>query len=276
MFPTIAILLTCHNRKLKTLQCLNNLFLQKGNEEEYNLEVFLVDDASSDGTAEAIKNQFPEVNIIEGNGNLFWNRGMHLAWKTAIAKKEFDYYVWLNDDTFLFKDALHTLLLSVKPNSIISGTTQSLISKETTYGGRINKKLITPNGNIQSCDYFNGNFVLIPNDVFKVVGIQDPVFHHALGDFDYSLRAKKMGIQLYVAPSFIGTCESHDFVPKWQSSSETFINRLKFLYTPLSGCKPTDFFVFEKRHYGLIRACFHYFTLHLRAIVPSLWNLKSN
>jgi GT2 family glycosyltransferase len=274
---TIAVLLTCHNRKDKTIQCLKALYIQQGLNGDFKLEVFLVDDASTDGTEEAIKKQFPEVNIIQGNGNLFWNRGMHLAWKTAVATRDFDYYLWLNDDTFLYENALQILLRDKFPDAIVCGTTQSQHDQKVTYGGYTNKprKLIVPNGKYQKSDYCNGNCVLISREVFNKLGNLDPIFHHAVGDFDYSLRARKLGIEIYVAPDYVGTCESHDFVPKWQNTCLSWRNRLANLYTASSGCYPTEFFVFDKRHNGLLVACFHYLTIHLRAIVPSLWKFQS-
>jgi GT2 family glycosyltransferase len=93
MTPIIAVLLTCHNRKDKTVQCITALYSQSGLGKFFIIEVFLVDDASTDGTAEAINSQFQEVNIIQGNGNLFWNRGMHFAWQTAATTKDYDYYL---------------------------------------------------------------------------------------------------------------------------------------------------------------------------------------
>ncbi len=275
MIPTIAVLLTCHNRKDKTLACLAALYecIVPVN---YSFEVFLVDDGSTDGTSEAIIMQFPKVTIIQGDGNLFWNRGMHLAWKTAAATKEFGYYLWLNDDTFLDKNALQVLFKEKFSNAIVCGTTKSQIDQKATYGGYINKshKLILPNGQYQRSDYCNGNCVLIPQEVFKKLGNLDPIFHHAVGDFDYSLRARKMGVEIFVAPDYVGTCESHDFVPKWQNDSISWTKRLRNLYTASSGCYPSEFFVFDKRHNGLLMACFHYFTIHLRAIVPVLWRYK--
>lgn len=75
----IAALLTCFNRKEKTLQCLKSLFQVLP-----GCIVFLVDDASTDGTSDAVKQLFPEVHIIRGDGNLFWSRGMFTAWKEAV------------------------------------------------------------------------------------------------------------------------------------------------------------------------------------------------
>ena len=51
-----------------------------------NGEVFLVDDGSSDGTGIVVKEMFPEITVIQGNGKLFWNRGMFYAWDAASTK----------------------------------------------------------------------------------------------------------------------------------------------------------------------------------------------
>lgn len=276
VIPTIAVLLTCHNRKNKTLQCLHALYAQQGLDVNYAIEVFLVDDASTDGTADTIAAQFPKVNIISGDGNLFWNRGMHLAWETAAKAKDFDYYLWLNDDTFLAKEAISILLQQKKSNAIVCGTTQSIKDRKITYGGfRKNPdRLMMPNGEFQECDYCNGNCVLITKEVFHIVGNLDPIFQHALGDFDYSLRARKLGVMLYIAPVFIGFCESHTEAPRWRSPLYSLRTRMKNLYSASSGCYPPEFFVFEKRHNGFLMAIVHYFSTHLRAVFPQLWKLK--
>ena len=273
MKRSIAVLITCHNRKEKTLKCLQALFHQKGLCNFYQIEVFLVDDGCTDGTPEAIRLDFPQVIIIQGNGKLYWNRGMQLAWKTAAASKDFDYYLWLNDDTFLFENTLENLFNKTFPTSIVCGATKSSILENATYGGisTKNNKTLIPNGSYQNADYCNGNCVLIPRYVFEKLGNLDPIFQHALGDFDYSLRAKKNGIFIKVAPEFVGICESHELTPKWRTYSLNMINRLKNLYKPLSGCCPPEFFVFDKRHNGLFTACLHYFTIHLRCLFPFLW-----
>lgn len=258
------------------MNCLQALFNQSGLGEVFKIEVFLVDDGSTDGTSSAIRVLYPKVNIVQGDGNLYWNRGMHLAWKTAYAVKDFDYYMWLNDDTFLFINSLNLLFKESFPNSIVCGVTMSSVSEHITYGGYINqnKKLLNPNGFYQRVDYCNGNCVLIPRNVFYKLGNLDPIFNHALGDFDYSLRARSNNIEIFISSESIGYCERHENEPQWQSSIVKVSDRIKKLYLPSSACNPIEFFIFERRHYGIIKAIFHFITLHIRALFPSFWKIK--
>lgn len=100
--------MTCHNRKSKTLATLESLFQQRSID-EIGHKVYLVDDGSTDGTSQAVQQKYPQVKLFSGDGNLFWNGGMRIAFSEAM-KDEPDYYLWLNDDTVLASEALNTLL----------------------------------------------------------------------------------------------------------------------------------------------------------------------
>jgi GT2 family glycosyltransferase len=277
----LAVLITCYNRKDKTLGCLQSLFAQRDLNIKFQIKVFLVDDGSSDGTSAAIGLAFPEVRILKGTGNLFWNRGMYLAWKTAAESRCFDHYLWLNDDTFLFENAISTTLncaSETKEESIICGTTLDPTLQFSTYGGYLinQNKIMNPTGQLEKCDFFNGNFVLVPEKVFEEVGNLDPIFHHALGDIDYGLRARKKKIKSYISTSYIGTCDGHDFLPSWCSPQVSLRNRLINLYSSSCYTHPFQFFRFEKRHYGLGNAVLHFFSIHVRAILPGIWVKKDD
>ena len=79
----IAVLMTCHNRCEKTLRCLHSLYCLD-NSYHFSIDVFLVDDGSTDNTSESVSLFYNKVFLIQGSGNLFWNRGMREAWKAAI------------------------------------------------------------------------------------------------------------------------------------------------------------------------------------------------
>jgi GT2 family glycosyltransferase len=277
--PNIAVLLTCHNRKDKTLKCLQALYSQEGLEIDYTIEVFLVDDASTDGTTEAINFQFSTVKIINGDGSLYWNRGMHLAWETAAKTKDYDYYLWLNDDTFLFENAVKMLLNDAQLSnnkSVICGSTLSLETNTISYGGfSKDSKMVIPNGELQEVFAINGNCVLIPKYVFKTIGILDKRFVHAIGDLEYGLRVRKNDLTSFVAEDFIGSCEGNEKLPLWCSPSVSLNKRIQNLYSPLGNSHPYYYYIFEKEYYGVMRAIKHFFTIHLRLLFPKLWLRKN-
>lgn len=273
----IAVLLTCHNRRDNTLECLGAFYqalhtvggLAKA-------EVYLVDDDSTDGTSQAVKQNYPDVKVILGDGNLFWNRGMIKAWEEA-RKDQPDFFLWLNDDTVLTPDALLTLLNdSAKYNhtSIISGVCKATESNDITYSGYLmsDKKRLRPAGEPVKCDYFNGNVVLIPYAVFEKVGMLDSVFHHSLGDIDYGLRAKKLGITSYISSKITGVCDRHPALPAWCNPKKPFAKRLRHFKTPLAK-NPKEIFAFERRHSGLHLALFRSSIIYLRLLSPKLWVL---
>lgn len=273
----VAVLLTVYNRKEKTLMCLKNLYAQQM-PEDYAIEVFLTNDGCTDGTPDAVKEQFPFVTIINAEGSLFWNRGMYTAWKKAAETRDYDFYMWLNDDTFLYSGAIISMMQCsdlCNHLSIIVGTTCAIGYKDKiTYGGwNFKVGLLIPTNKPFVCDYFNGNIVLFPRSVYQKVGTNDPAFRHALGDFDYGLRARKLGVLSIVAPDIQGECNEHITLPVWCNPNKSLRERWEAFRSPL-GQNPEESFIYENRHNGLLMACFHYFTNHLRVFFPRIWKKK--
>ena len=272
MKKRIAILMTVHNRKDKTLMCLNSLY-KCILTNEYELDVYIVNDGCTDGTEYAIIQKFPKVIIIQGNGNLFWNRGMRLAWQTAASTYKYDYFIWLNDDVILFENAIAEILKcsELKDNmAIISGSTCSTNDIKTiTYGGRIRRVgIVKPNGEMQNCDCCNGQICLIPKAVYDKMGINDPIFHHGFGDWDYGFRAKKKGFEIIVAPNVSGYCDinTNDSSPRYLNPDISVLKRFKILYSPL-GKNPLQFFIYTYRHKSLLTAFISFFKQHIEVIV---------
>lgn len=267
----VAVLMTVHNRKEKTLRCFDCLYANKL-PEGYELVVFLTDDGCTDGTCEAVREKYPNTIIIKGNGNLYWSRGTRLAWSEA-SKYDFDFYLWLNDDTYIYDKSLAEILFSSEKNfnsAILVGATQSEYTKKCTYGVYINEKPLEPNGNFQECYNINGNFVLIPRDVFKKLGNIDNHYHHSGGDTYYGLLAQKNGVHVYLIGEYVGTCESHEKPPKWTDPNEPFIERWRDLNKP-NGMPLGILFYHQRLFYGLPVAVFHILTTIFRCCCPRLW-----
>ena len=239
----------------------------------YQVDIYLTNDGCTDGTPEAINEFFPQVYIIQGNGNLFWNRGMYTAWKEA-AKRNYNFYLWLNDDTMIFPYTLKTLLnnsLNKKNQAIIVAAIKAKNEEKVTYSGYNSHGKVSPNGELQPCNTFNGNCVLIPQIVYKKLGNLDWKFRHAIGDLDYGYRAKKEGIKMYVSAEFLGICDNNPQLPPWTRKEVPLIKRIKNLYSPLGYAEPIPFFYFEKRNFGFITALKHFISIHIRVLFPQLW-----
>lgn len=270
---TISFLLTCHNRKEKTLLCLERLYSQKY-VAEINVEVFLVDDGSTDGTGESVKRDFPLVHVINGNGSLFWNRGMLLAWQHALVESDCEYAIWLNDDTMLFPSALNIIMKCVvnHPNSIIVGTVSDKEGKVSYGGYQIKNVLLKPENKELPCVLFNGNVVLVPRTVSDKIGLLDNHFSHAMGDFEYGRRANRYGISTFATP-IIGQCDRNGEYVRWMDVKYSVWTRLKMLYSPL-GENPFEVFYYEKSE-SLPRALFLFCYLNLKAVFPRLLKNRS-
>ncbi|MBX3257347.1 MAG: glycosyltransferase family 2 protein [Chitinophagaceae bacterium] len=260
----LAVLITCFNRKEKTIKCLSSLLNIIP-----NCDVYLVDDASTDGTEEEVKKRFPDVNVLKGDGNLFWNRGMYKAWTYALEGGNYKYYLWLNDDVELypfFFDELLECNTMKNGNCIISGLVEDK-ERNIIYGGvdRSKKKLQTA-GSPQEIVFMNGNVVLVPDNVVSRIGVLDPTFHHDLGDVDYGLRAIRGGIKVFSTRKAIalGYCNNFCRVRKWEANLST---RMQKLYSPL-GSNPNINFYFRKKHFGILNAGFYWVYLHLINLLP--------
>lgn len=269
----IAVLLTVFNRKDKTLCCLERLYAQLPID-GWRVDVFLTDDGCTDGTPEAVAARFPDVSIVRGTGALFWNRGMRTAWQAAADARDYDAYLWLNDDTFLYEETLTSLQRALKDTegkAILVGATEDAAHSKLTYGGRMREGTIPiPTGELTPVDYFNGNIVLVPQFVFRQLGYLDDYFTHSKGDYDYGLRAKKAGLQIHQIGKVLGECDEHPTFDKWCDPNVPFAQRWKLLNRP-NGMPPREIFYFEKRHYGIIVACLHYLTVHIRCLFPKWW-----
>ena len=269
---TIAILITVHNRREKTLECLANLEKQKI-PLDVSFEVYLTDDGCNDGTREAVVSQYPRVHIIDGDGNLFWNRGMLAAWRVA-SLNNYDFYLWLNDDTVIYENVLASLIECSEKHlhkAIIIGSTCALNHpEEITYGGWVNGKINTCINQEIACDTFNGNIVLVPRFVYETLGTNDPYYRHALGDIDYGLRARKSGIELWTVPGVMGVCDRHESLTIWMDPSQPLKRRWRNFLSPL-GNNPFEFFYFRKKHYGFIAACKSFITNFIHFLFPGLW-----
>lgn len=260
----IVAVLTCFNRKPKTLACLGALEAA-GRHAAVDLHAIVVDDASTDGTATAVRCTHPWVEVIEGTGGLFWNRGMHRGFTRAL-ERECDHYLWINDDTELVVDALQRLLNQCQRLTsalhrpvIVVGATAESGSGRITYGGRVARSrfrrftydIVWSDLEPIPCDTMEGNCVLIPHPVATAVGNLDPVFEHAMGDTDYCLRALRAGFKVFVGAGIVGHCSDNPVQGTYFDKSLPFVTRWRLMLSR-KGLPVRSWLHFTRRHGGLL------------------------
>ena len=257
---TLAVLMTCFNRRASTLACLGRLG-EQALPEDVRVQVYLTDDGSTDGTADAVREAFPEVHLMSGDGNLYWSGGMRLAWRAALAQGH-DFYLWLNDDTLLYPDALarlldtHAQLGSLAP-LIVVGSTQDPLTQHTTYGGVTRSSRlhparfarVLPGHEPRPCQTMNGNCVLICRQVAERIGNLSEAFTHGMADYDYGLRAAQAGCSIWVAPGHVGTCANDHPRQSWRDPTVPRRHRWRQV-TSTKGLPPREWGLFLKRHGG--------------------------
>ena len=258
----IAVLMTSHNRRELTLASLAAVFRQDG-AEDFDLAVFLVDDGCTDGTGETVRLQFPQVRVLEGDGTLYWNGGMRMAFDAAM-KEGFDGYILLNDDTVLCDDAVLRVVRCARAGQeagkprIVVGSTRSPKTGAHTYGGLVMRtrglamwcEPVMPHViEAVACDTMNGNFALIPAEIAAIVGNLEERFRHQFGDLDYGLRAKRAGFDVVVAPDYVGECAANTTASGWRDPSVPLAKRWKSIFSP-KGLPLKEWLLFTRRHYG--------------------------
>ena len=264
--PTIAVALAAFNRRETTLRSLETLHAQTGVGLDWTLRIHLLDDSSTDGTAEAVAERFPSVVLLNGNGNLFWGGSMAKAMASALAQPA-DFLLMLNDDVELAPDAVDMALAEYAAACKIAGNSMQVVigsvsdpaTGAMSYSGfrrthrrdpsKISRVAPSPAA-LTPCDTMNGNFVLIPKAITDQLGTVDPLFVHQLGDIDYGYRVVRAGGGLWIARKPVGTCAPNNRVMPFRKPGLSVMARWRAMNHPL-GLPLRPWFAFMWRWGGI-------------------------
>lgn len=268
----VAVLITVFNRKEITLKGLESLYVAINSlGKDYSFDIYLTDDGCTDGTGDAVKEKYPQVVIVKGNGQLFWGGGMNQAWKAALESNErYDYFLWYNDDSDIFPDALRIMFDTVSKDTVVTGAFRNQ-EGNVSYGGKTeNDQLIAPNNQLQEIVKMNGNLVLIPHNVFMSVGLIDKNYIHGGGDFDYGYRVRENGFKVLLSPKYVGIAERHDeFIPRYCNKEIPFTKRWNILHNPMNS--PKIHFRYNMKRDGIFKAVVYLFICYIGVCFPSLY-----
>lgn len=182
------------------------------------ISLVVIDDGSTDGTSEWLKKEHPEVQIVKGDGTLWWSGGINKGVNFAIETLSADYILWWNNDITPEKNYFIRLsgkLKNLDDNVILGSKVYCEGNSDIVWsmGGRFNSRTgkrhmygyMQKDGEqfnkVTEADWLPGMGTIISTRAVAKIGMLDeknfPQYH---GDSDYTLRAKNMGYKILVDP----------------------------------------------------------------------------
>jgi len=252
------IIIPVFNRKEFTRNCLNALRAHANSD----LHIIVVDDGSTDGTAEMLASEFPEVEVIRGNVQLFWTASVNLGIKRALEQGA-QRIMTMNNDTIAEKDFIDRMLYwSEKyPEAILGALEIDHISGKPHYGGEITHWMSnTPaflldrlkpeeQKGLHEVSLYPARGLLIPRAVFEKIGLFDEKrLPHYLADYDFTQQARKAGFKIfcnYDARLYTMPEESGDFSNR---TAKTFKKYYKHLFDIKGGGNLRNFTIYTLKN----------------------------
>ncbi|MCA9386815.1 glycosyltransferase family 2 protein [Candidatus Dojkabacteria bacterium] len=265
--PNISVVVVTWNSEKDISDCLTSI----NNQTYKNIDkVIVVDNLSSDSTVKVIKENFPEIELIESEQNTYFTGGHNIGIHHAIKKYNSDYIAILNPDTFVMPDWIETMVKNtIKDDKIgISGSKVKFWHNENE--GKINSAGLVYDGFMQAYDNGfmdddNGQYdyikevdavtgccMLLKKEMIVEIGAFWEPLKMYLEDLEFCIRAKKKGWKiLYVGSTHVGH--------KWMQSTS------KNKKIKLDRWKNRNWFLIATRHYNLRKKLAVYKNLLLNA-----------
>jgi GT2 family glycosyltransferase len=210
----VAIVILNWNRRDDTLACLASL---RGLRWE-RWSAIVVDNGSSDGTAAAVRERYPEAEVIECGENLGFAEGNNVGVRRAL-ESDADYVFLLNNDTIVEPTLLQALVGEAEKRPDAGALCPLIYYDEGRdliwYAGAMfdprrgrNRRHFGYRENdsgryheVREITHATGAAMLVPRRVVEEVGILDPDLFLQVEDVDWSLRIAAAGYRIFFVPS---------------------------------------------------------------------------
>lgn len=204
---------------------------------DFSLEVMMIDNLSQDGSADLVREKFPEVRIIENDVNNY-ARALNLG----IRNSGGDYVAFLNNDTVVEKNWLKGLIEIMSLDEKIGVVQSKILFSDgrtiNSVGGEeiedfyfrdlgFGEEDVGQYEKVEEREYVSGGAVVLKRDCLKSVGDFDEDFLMYFEDIDYSIRCRDKGWKLFYSPKSVVYHKYHGTASS--ALCEYFCSRNRFL-----------------------------------------------
>lgn len=225
----VEIVAPVHNRKAITLQCLKSL--SRIDKFGLDVSIVIVDDGSTDGTGVAIRGQYPDTDVVEGDGNLWFTEGTNVGIRRALTRDP-KYILLVNDDQVFDGNFLRYLVETAErhPRSVVGSilllwdTPHKLFQTspvwDTWMGGWrhwYSQTVWTVPAKPWKVGLIVGNCVLVPAAAFRECGLMNSKRYPNFGDAEFTPRLRKAGWKLLIDPRARVFCQPNTSPPRVRS-----------------------------------------------------------
>jgi GT2 family glycosyltransferase len=262
--PELAVLLASFNRRDVTLTCLRSLRHQTP--PGHRMSVRLLDAGSTDGTVEAVSDEFPEASVVVVPG-VYWARSMVMLAESAVNDGAAR-LLFLNDDVRLEPGAVERLLdvvvhgvpaLRLGPSGVLAvGATRDPTNATVEYGGMRRSRVLGRLDHVgesprhERCDTSNFNIAMMSTDTYRFVGGLSKSYEHSKADWDFGFRLTERGGHVVQLPGVLGECAVGGSRQTWLEPGLRLRERLHLMEQP-KGVPLRESLEFARRHYGVVR-----------------------
>jgi GT2 family glycosyltransferase len=166
----------------------------------YAGKITVVDNGSTDGTVDLIKDRYPDVHYIRNRDNIGLTKALNEGIQSGL---DCAYTLLLNDDVKLFPDTISRMLRTLHKYPEARGIPACLIYPDGS-PQRVKLSIIGVQKRIrQGVKYINfagTTACMYYTDIFKELGLFDEFYFFYNEDLDFSLRAKRAGIRFVFDP----------------------------------------------------------------------------
>jgi GT2 family glycosyltransferase len=220
MTAAIAVIVLNWNNHKMTAECIRSVLATGA----ANFEIIVVDNGSSDGSAQMLPREFPQITVLPQETNLGFEAGCNVGVRYAVAKGT-EYVLLLNNDTFVARDFLSEMLAVIESDPRIGAVCPKIYfahSPDKLWYAGADFSLWTgtirhrgwkeiDRGQFDNCQEITratGCAMLVRCSALCDVGLLDEQFWAYAEDLDWSLRFLEQGYRLMYAPK--GRLWHHD------------------------------------------------------------------